>query len=711
MPVLRVPVVHKFGIISHSQRIELQQRILQQTYGGSHPTSTAPAIPPRGNPLERRCGISTLGEGKHVDLPLAWSELAILAQCKGKIQEDCFDILYMSLNHAPLLEENIPTLFFLAESTLYWLRTDSMKQTYLRTSEVKLLKMGQLVFARLLFHHLSGHLRGLVEFKTRLNTYLDGIKDQQTLYQSYPGVWLSLCFIERVGKIIVGPYGRLPHNQEKGADREAESVPALAACVYRTLCVWKCVTNTKIGLKKATVALLMAVHEISSKDWINGFLAISLLGEAAKLNMTVCKVLQDIARGLRVQVTANGIFQKHIDHFPSAAPPTAQDSIPAPGLEGKFQAEIDGLMSDIDSAINLNTHQPKQSTSTSATNERSSRRVSQDKVSSDVDNTNALLPKNREKSISTDDQPPGVGGWCWETAYQYSQILTDICLRGSSSDIQKMALLGKWQDADVTTFRAGAANPCIESCALVDLLEYRGPPSRNSDLEQHLKGVDWTWKLRYGALSGLSQITHALYGNDAKVGMRSAAWSLISAVQDCQVTETRVLEAVRVSQVECTKVPSNERTTNVWERIAAQLSEIYLVPPEGVLLSPQTPRSVVTSPRRRRELRLTPSPRGRVKDVLQIGRPTLREELLVHTSTDKTLPDFKNRTSLDLKRVVADQWRKEMLQIQKDEDDEKVKEIVKKREEEERTEEEKLRRRNEKLKGRPTAVLGPYQVA
>ena len=75
------------------------------------------------------------------------------------------------------------------------------------------MQMGQLVFARLLFHHLSGHLRGLVEFKTRLNTYLDGIKDQQTLYQSYPGVWLSLCFIERVGKIIVGPYGRLPHNQ------------------------------------------------------------------------------------------------------------------------------------------------------------------------------------------------------------------------------------------------------------------------------------------------------------------------------------------------------------------------------------------------------------------------------------------------------------------------------------------------------------------
>merc|ERR1719454_2867181 len=117
---------------------------------------------------KRRCGLSTQGEGDHVNLAVAWSELTVLAQCKGKLQEDCLNILCTSLNHAPLLEENVPTLFFLAESSLYWLQTDVAKQQYLRAAEIKLLKMGQLVFTRLLYHHLSGHLRGLADFKSRL---------------------------------------------------------------------------------------------------------------------------------------------------------------------------------------------------------------------------------------------------------------------------------------------------------------------------------------------------------------------------------------------------------------------------------------------------------------------------------------------------------------------------------------------------------------
>ena len=32
MPIKKIPIVHKFGIISHSQRLELQERILKQSY-------------------------------------------------------------------------------------------------------------------------------------------------------------------------------------------------------------------------------------------------------------------------------------------------------------------------------------------------------------------------------------------------------------------------------------------------------------------------------------------------------------------------------------------------------------------------------------------------------------------------------------------------------------------------------------------------------
>jgi hypothetical protein len=83
-------------------------------------------------------------------------------------------MLITSLDQGPLEVVHIPALFFLAETTLYWLRTDAVHQPYLCTGELKLLRMGQLVFTRLFFHHMAGHLHGHDDFKKRLHTYLDG---------------------------------------------------------------------------------------------------------------------------------------------------------------------------------------------------------------------------------------------------------------------------------------------------------------------------------------------------------------------------------------------------------------------------------------------------------------------------------------------------------------------------------------------------------
>jgi len=65
------------------------------------------------------------------------------------------DILRRSLNEAPLHEENIPTLFFLAESVLYWLHVDAMKQVYLRSAEIKLLQVSIRINGRILKANLS----------------------------------------------------------------------------------------------------------------------------------------------------------------------------------------------------------------------------------------------------------------------------------------------------------------------------------------------------------------------------------------------------------------------------------------------------------------------------------------------------------------------------------------------------------------------------
>nr|CAB3267078.1 transmembrane protein 232-like [Phallusia mammillata] len=747
MPVLKVPVVHKFGIISQSQRLELQERLIRQAYDEGK--STDGHVPSQKNPLEvsekfvqkynlaglkekeilqdkamkmlerakRRCGLPTCGEGNHVDLPLGWSELAVLAQCKGKLQEDCFTILCTSLDQAPLAEDNIPTLFFLAESTLYWLRTDALKQPHLRGSEVKLLKMGQLVFARLLFHHLSGHLRGLAEFKTRLHVYIDGIKDQQMLYKSYPGIWLSLRFVSRVGEIVIGPYAAVKGNAQE-ADRVSESVPGLAACVYRALCVWRCTSTTKIGLKKAIMAMILASHELKDQDWINGYLSISLLGEAAKLEPAVCKALQDLARGVQVSISTDGIVQSAVNHFPSTntetVPNTQQTTNSAqPHVDEKFQAEIDGLVSDFDNLIKspLKTEQ-----NTDKQKPATSKLVS---TATTRNTTASQLETSKSKAINLNrpqmvNQPlSGAGSWCWETVYQYTQVLADICLNGSSSYIQKMALLGKWQDADVTTFRAGAANPCAESCGLVDLLEYRGPAA-TVDIAAYMQKYEWTWKVRYGAVSGLIKLIHSLHGNKERDGMRSAAWSLVTALQECAVTEDRVLEAIRVGQVETLQSWDSKRRMSIWSRIAHGLSESYIVTTsQSPSKPPQTsPTPTPASSPKRHEPRTTPSPRGKTPSPkkAQVNRPTIREDIAVHTTSERCIPDFKTRTSLDLTRVVADQWRKDMVQAQKEEEEQMLQDLQIKQKMEERAEEEKIRKRQNKLKGRATAGLLPYQV-
>ena len=44
--------------------------------------------------LQRRAGVSQGGVGPYVNLPMAWTELAQLAQCKGKIQEGVYIEVY-----------------------------------------------------------------------------------------------------------------------------------------------------------------------------------------------------------------------------------------------------------------------------------------------------------------------------------------------------------------------------------------------------------------------------------------------------------------------------------------------------------------------------------------------------------------------------------------------------------------------------------------
>lgn len=48
----------------------------------------------------------------------------------------------MEFAHLSALQ--IPTLFFLAETVIYWIRTDTINQPFLRAFEIKLLKVNDI---------------------------------------------------------------------------------------------------------------------------------------------------------------------------------------------------------------------------------------------------------------------------------------------------------------------------------------------------------------------------------------------------------------------------------------------------------------------------------------------------------------------------------------------------------------------------------------
>jgi len=269
--------------------------------------------------------------------------------------------------------------------------------------------------------------------------------------------------------------------------------------------------------------------------------------------------------------------------------------------------------------------------------------------------------------------------------------------------------VGKWQDADVTTFRAGAPNPCVQSSGVVDLLEYRGPPPQNEDISEHIKKWAWTWKIRYSSLSGLILLTRTLHGCKHKDGMRSAAWSLASAIQESSTTEERVLEAISVAQVDNVndenKQDKDNQPINLWSRIASSLSDIYLAPLTSSTPTTATGGKQQVQPKKNPK-KLPPPP----KVDVEIKKPTIKEEILIHTSVVPSKPSFTAKSSLDLKRIVSDQWRKDIMSKQMHDEAARLESLKQKREENERKQAELLQRRKEKLKGRPTAELGPYSV-
>ncbi|XP_034152965.1 transmembrane protein 232 isoform X2 [Esox lucius] len=309
MPIMKVQVVHHLGIISQTQKEDLQ-KILKKTQAGVTITTDSKVT---RNPFEivteqfikqynnsqaskkqekfvelarqllsrskRRAGLKCMGEGDHVKLPLAWTELLLLGLCPGKIQNDALDSLLMSLDHAPVHADQIPVLFYLVESVLYWVCTDTSQKPYLYTCEVKILKLGYLVILRLFLFHISGNLSGYQKSKSHLCHFLKALCQCESIYEPHPNILHSVHFILRAGEIICGP-----------GCFEKDSAPDPAGCqeynmnqvLWHCLLSWYCVQNNDGQLSQEAHHLILLKDELQKDNWVDCALGLMVLGEAAK---------------------------------------------------------------------------------------------------------------------------------------------------------------------------------------------------------------------------------------------------------------------------------------------------------------------------------------------------------------------------------------------------------------------------------------------
>ncbi|XP_052078654.1 transmembrane protein 232-like isoform X2 [Mytilus californianus] len=839
MPITKIPIVHKFGIISHSQRLELQERLLKQSYLQS--VESQKVIQTSRNPLEvteefvyqynnaktlderekyeatahkmlerskRRSGLRLNGLGQYVNLPMAWTELAQLAQCKGKIQEECLDVLITTLDQSPLERFHIPALFFLAETMLYWLRTDAVHQPYLRTGEIKLLKMGQLAFTRLFYHHMAGQLQGQNEFKNRLFTYLDGLSECQEAYSPYPNALLSLRFIITVGKIIMAdtevepgeikegdnvskprtplsrpsmPYSRgtsgTAHDRHENSERQSHSahsgaisssVHDLSPTLWHALDVWRCTNHLGGGLAEALQALATCGMGLSNENWVDSMIALQILAEAAKSNIAAMKILHSLARGSRPKVkggsppdssrsddsdvysvTSDNSEKAHESRSVGSSKPSLSDIYERSEEDHDSARKSKHTRSDQEKQDNSPEKSPEQQKTalsienlekfeSSLKKEKPQRTTaSREREVSFAENAkNKITDKNRIKTYTRDsvrtnpstrdskrassyqsdplpgtawkaevgsDLPsgraseassvptytnlpvsdtPGINGWHWEVAITFTDTLAEICLYGSNANIQKIALMGINKDVS-EPFKRGYSSVPLVSAGLLDLAFFHATNEVRDGGPN-----DWSWRIRFGAIQSLVKICRSLASDKAREGMRTAAWNSLLRAHSME-KDDRVLEALKVGQVHTDlegllNKPTLSNPGRLGGMIAGGLSNIYL-PPLPPAVNPYIPPVRKSSPPPKIQ---QVSPRQK-----KPNRTTLKEEIQLATALYEPPVGVNTRLSFDLRRIVEDQWRKELqLDLEKEEKDRQKEIEINQKEEEDRQKELEVRR-------------------
>lgn len=494
-------------------------------------------------------------------------------QCNSPLQEQCMDLFIESLENARLSSYQIPTLFFLAETIIYWIRTDTVNQPFLRAFEIKLLKVGKMIFERIYIHFIDKSLNDQYDLIDHLSIYLQGFSEVKTAYSPYPDAFLYIGFMIKIGE-IVNDHLKNPVSETNttAASYFTDSEKRLN---FQDKFLWSTIELFNLlkskYMPKQLDQFLNTFESLifSDEKWLDASLSLYILAECSKMNSEALDIF----------------LQLSLKHDNSE---------------------------------------------------------------------DQLLNYKPIKTIKSS----GLLKWPIDLACVYVELLSDICINGSSVLIRRKALLGNHKEAG-EVFNKN--EPRV--IGLLDAAKFLG--DSNTD-----------WMIRYMAIKGLVRICK--YLNDKQnEEFRQISWACLVIFQESEKNQN-VLEALKVGQInsKMEPIPKKEKIEldriNIYSRFAQRLWSLKNNDSNGPLLNEcsldNELRSVGFESLHTGSLSIhnkSISANTQTKMVNKtckpvIKRTTLKEELLISSLFEIKVPKYYERKNIDLMRIVEDQYRKEI---------------------------------------------------
>ncbi|UJR10441.1 hypothetical protein I4U23_014645 [Adineta vaga] len=552
-----------------------------------------------------------------IQLQMAWAELCLLSQCKSKYQEECLTTLYRALIYSPLNATQIPTLFFLAETILYWVKNDAVLEPFLTSTELKLLKIAQIIFQLLYFHYLEGSTESYEEFKVRLYSYLDGLEECESAYSSYPNAVWCVRYIESVGSVLVASVGRqpmssrcnvssvasfpIPQDPPEDAEKTNKSelraqVQELSPIIWYSVDLWSFVkkhstTNLSESLNQylndVLLALITCRYKLIEENWIDIVITFQILADVAKTNIDILETIQLLA-----------------------------------------QSE-------------LNTQLP-------------------------------LLKHSENQMISY-----GWRSWSWQLIVLLCECLTSIGIGSDQAIIKRTILFGHETSSDSILAYARNTNEqnirSNDNVCLMQMLSYHtidNNNNNNNSTDNDDDDDDQSWRIRYMGLLCMSQIYKHLQNERRHKTLSNLLWMFIHEYEQYE-RDNRILEALKVGRFDDDIIQSmkydltESQPGTIYTSIAQRFADGILphsTPSDLQTPQPQNPtkRSMRKSQYVQSSLSSQNTPRND-SDLLPSSTSRLdKKPIQVKQIIKDNINDVFKRKGQVFQSIVIDQYRRQL---------------------------------------------------